>query len=330
MPAVVDLAAMRDAIAQMGGDAAQINPLVPAELVIDHSVQVDAFGTRDAFRVNAEREFERNQERYSFLRWGQGAFDDFSVVPPGHRDRPPGQPRVPRARGLSATRRPGQAYPDTLVGTDSHTTMVNGLGVLGWGVGGNRGRGGDARPADVDADPAGARLPPARRAARGRDRDRPRADRHRDAARARRRGDVRGVLRRRPRRPAACRPRDDRQHVAGVRLDLRDLPDRRRDAHNTSSSPAARPSRSRSSRHMPRSRGCGTTRARSSRPSPTRSSSTSATVEPSLAGPKRPQDRVVAQSSRRPSSRRRCATTSQRRRSGRRAGRGGRRVLSGV
>ena len=82
VPAVVDLAAMRDAMAEMGGDPAQINPLVPAELVIDHSVQVDAFGTRDAFRVNAEREFERNQERYAFLRWGQGAFDDFSVVPP--------------------------------------------------------------------------------------------------------------------------------------------------------------------------------------------------------------------------------------------------------
>ena len=82
VPAVVDLAAMRDAMAEMGGDPAKINPLVPAELVIDHSVQVDAFGTRDAFRVNAEREFERNQERYAFLRWGQGAFDDFAVVPP--------------------------------------------------------------------------------------------------------------------------------------------------------------------------------------------------------------------------------------------------------
>ena len=111
VPAVVDLAAMRDAIAEMGGDAAKINPLVPAELVIDHSVQVDAFGTRDAFRVNAEREFERNQERYAFLRWGQGAFDDFSVVPPGHGHRPPGQPRVPRARRLSQTRRPARPTP---------------------------------------------------------------------------------------------------------------------------------------------------------------------------------------------------------------------------
>ncbi|MEA2140342.1 MAG: aconitate hydratase, partial [Solirubrobacteraceae bacterium] len=135
VPAVVDLAAMRDAIAQMGGDAAQINPLVPAELVIDHSVQVDAFGTRDAFRVNAEREFERNTERYSFLRWGQGAFDDFSVVPPDtgivHQVN-----LEYLARVVFSNDKTGQAYPDTLVGTDSHTTMVNGLGVLGWGVGG--------------------------------------------------------------------------------------------------------------------------------------------------------------------------------------------------
>jgi aconitate hydratase len=135
VPAVVDLAAMRDAIAEMGGDAARINPLVPAELVIDHSVQVDAFGTRDAFRVNAEREFERNQERYSFLRWGQGAFDDFSVVPPDtgivHQVN-----LEYLARVIFPNEKTGQAYPDTLVGTDSHTTMVNGLGVLGWGVGG--------------------------------------------------------------------------------------------------------------------------------------------------------------------------------------------------
>ncbi len=137
VPAVVDLAAMRDAIARMGGDAAQINPLVPAELVIDHSVQVDAFGTRDAFRVNAEREFERNEERYSFLRWGQGAFDDFSVVPPDtgivHQVNLEYLARVVFSHTSPGG---GQAYPDTLVGTDSHTTMVNGLGVLGWGVGG--------------------------------------------------------------------------------------------------------------------------------------------------------------------------------------------------
>jgi aconitate hydratase len=135
VPAVVDLAAMRDAMAEMGGDPAKINPLAPAELVIDHSVQVDAFGTREAFAVNAEREFERNRERYAFLRWGQGAFDDFAVVPPDtgivHQVNLEYLARV--VFGNDTT---GQAYPDTLVGTDSHTTMVNGLGVLGWGVGG--------------------------------------------------------------------------------------------------------------------------------------------------------------------------------------------------
>jgi len=135
VPAVVDLAAMRDAMADMGGDPAAINPLAPAELVIDHSVQVDAFGTRDSFRFNAELEFERNQERYTFLRWGQGAFDDFAVVPPDtgivHQVN-----LEYLARVVFDNDKTGQAYPDTLVGTDSHTTMVNGLGVLGWGVGG--------------------------------------------------------------------------------------------------------------------------------------------------------------------------------------------------
>src|ERR1700678_1857408 len=135
VPAVVDLAAMRDAIAEMGGDPAKINPLAPAELVIDHSVQVDAFGTRDSFRFNAEREFERNQERYVFLRWGQGAFDEFAVVAPDtgivHHVNLEYLSRV-----VFPNEKTRQAYPDTLVGTDSHTTMVNGLGVLGWGVGG--------------------------------------------------------------------------------------------------------------------------------------------------------------------------------------------------
>jgi aconitate hydratase len=135
VPAVVDLATMRDAMLAMGGDPAKINPLVPAELVIDHSVQVDAFGSSLAFERNAELEFERNQERYAFLRWGQGAFDNFKVVPPDtgivHQVNLEYLARVvfvDDARGL--------AYPDTLVGTDSHTTMINGLGVLGWGVGG--------------------------------------------------------------------------------------------------------------------------------------------------------------------------------------------------
>src|SRR5262249_14991060 len=133
-PAVVDLAAMRDAMAAMGGDPARINPLVPAELVIDHSVQVDEFGTRYAFDANAKLEFERNRERYAFLRWGQGAFEGFKVVPPDtgivH------QVNLEYLARVVFVDEDACAYPDTLVGTDSHTTMVNGLGVLGWGVGG--------------------------------------------------------------------------------------------------------------------------------------------------------------------------------------------------
>ncbi|MEI8306314.1 MAG: aconitate hydratase AcnA [Chloroflexales bacterium] len=141
VPCVVDLAAMRDAMAAMGGDPGMINPLQPVELVIDHSVQVDAYGSATALQANIDLEFERNQERYAFLRWGQTAFQNFKVVPPGngivHQVNLEYLARVvftsdenPRATG------PTQAYPDTLVGTDSHTTMINGLGVLGWGVGG--------------------------------------------------------------------------------------------------------------------------------------------------------------------------------------------------
>ncbi len=137
VPAVVDLAAMRDAIDEIGGDPTAINPLVDVDLVIDHSVQVDAFGNGMAFEVNAEREFERNQERYEFLKWGQKSFDNFRVVPPAtgicHQVNLEYIAQVVYSReqeGVLA------AYPDTLVGTDSHTTMVNGLGVLGWGVGG--------------------------------------------------------------------------------------------------------------------------------------------------------------------------------------------------
>jgi aconitate hydratase len=134
VPAIVDLAAMRDAMVGLGGDPARVNPQVPAELVIDHSIQVDIAGVADAFRRNAEIEFERNRERYQFLRWGQTAFDGFKVVPPNtgivH------QVNVEYLGRVVFTNEQGQAYPDTLVGTDSHTPMINGLGVLGWGVGG--------------------------------------------------------------------------------------------------------------------------------------------------------------------------------------------------
>src|SRR3712207_6801226 len=133
VPAVVDLAAMRSAMQEVGGDPKKINPLVPTDLVIDHSVQVDAFGTPAALQFNAEREFERNRERYEFLKWGQQAFDNFTVVPPAtgiiHQVNLEYLARVVEVKD-------GVAMPDTLVGTDSHTTMINGLGVLGWGVGG--------------------------------------------------------------------------------------------------------------------------------------------------------------------------------------------------
>ncbi|NOY92349.1 MAG: aconitate hydratase AcnA [Deltaproteobacteria bacterium] len=137
VPAVVDLAAMREAFRRMGGDASRINPLQPADLVIDHSVQVDYYGTKDAFSRNVEREFERNRERYQFLKWGQNAFENMRVVPPGtgivHQVNLEYLADVVFTRDVDGRT---LAYPDSLVGTDSHTTMINGLGVLGWGVGG--------------------------------------------------------------------------------------------------------------------------------------------------------------------------------------------------
>ncbi len=137
VPCVVDLATMREAIVELGGDPSKVNPLAPAELVIDHSVIADKFGTKDSFEQNTDIEYERNQERYRFLRWGQSAFDEFKVVPPGtgivHQVNIEYLARVVMVRSVDGVVR---AYPDTVVGTDSHTTMVNGLGVLGWGVGG--------------------------------------------------------------------------------------------------------------------------------------------------------------------------------------------------
>ncbi len=136
VPAVVDLAAMRDAMADLGGDPARINPLCPVDLVVDHSVQVDYFGSQTALARNSEIEFKRNRERYEFLRWGQSAFEQFRVVPPStgivH------QVNLEYLASVVFQETDGEqllAYPDTLVGTDSHTTMINGLGVVGWGVG---------------------------------------------------------------------------------------------------------------------------------------------------------------------------------------------------
>ena len=192
VPAVVDLAAMRDAMVSLGGDAERINPLVPVDLVIDHSVIVDEFGTPNALARNVELEYQRNAERYRFLKWGQKAFENFRVVPPGtgicHQVNLEylGQTVWTKDDGGKTI-----AYPDTCVGTDSHTTMINGIGVLGWGVGRHRGGGGHARPAHLDAAARGDRLRADRRDGRGHHRHRPGADHLPDAAQARRGGQVR-------------------------------------------------------------------------------------------------------------------------------------------
>ena len=232
VPAVVDLAAMRDAMAHLGGDPNKINPLAPVDLVIDHSVMVDAFGSEGAFQINVDKEYERNRERYAFLRWGAGAFDNFRVVPPGtgichqvNLEYLAQTVWTKKANGGHPV-----AFPDTLVGTDSHTTMVNGLAVLGWGVGGI-----EAEAAMLGQpismlipEVVGFRLT-------GELKDGVTATdlvlTVTEMLQAGRRGrQVRGVLRRRPRQSAARGPRHHRQHGAGIWRDLRLLPDRRGDA----------------------------------------------------------------------------------------------------
>ena len=175
VPAVVDLAVMRDAMVKLKKDPKKINPLNPVDLVIDHSVTVDAFGSPQAFGKNVELEMERNLERYEFLRWGQQAFNNFRVVPPGtgicH------QVNLEYLAKVVWTKKRGKtimAYPDTLVGTDSHTTMINGLGVLGWGVGG-------IEPAHFDADSRSCRVQIYWGTEGGNHRNRPGSDRHRNA-----------------------------------------------------------------------------------------------------------------------------------------------------
>ena len=273
VPCVVDLAAMRDAMRDQGGDPKAINPLIPVELVIDHSVQVDEFATRLAIERNVELEFERNHERYAFLRWGQGAFDNFRVVPPNtgivHQVNLEYLARVVEVRD-------GVAFPDTLVGTDSHTTMVNGLGVLGWGVGGIEAEAamlGEALSMLVPQ-VVGFRL--TGRAARRRDGDRSRAHRDRDPAQDRSRGEARRVLRAGRRLARPRRPRDAREHEPRDRRDVRLLPRRRRRRSGTCASPAATPVGSRSSRRTARRTSSGMTRASS--PSTRRSSSSTSTT----------------------------------------------------
>ncbi len=223
VPCVVDLAAMREAMVALGGDPERINPLSPAELVIDHSVIADVFGREDAFVRNAELEFERNAERYQFLRWGQRAFADFKVVPPDT-----GICHQVNLEYLSRVifDRDGVAYPDTLVGTDSHTTMVNGLAVLGWGVGGIEAE------AAMLGQPISMLIPRVvgfklsgvlPDGATATDLVLTVTEMLRES---RRRREIRRVLRPGRHQRAAGQPRHHRQHEPRVRLDVCHLPDR--------------------------------------------------------------------------------------------------------
>ena len=231
VPAVVDLAAMRDGIARLGGDPNRVNPLQPVELVIDHSVQVDYFGQANAFQLNAELEFSRNKERYAFLRWGQNAFDNFRVVPPDtgivHQVNLEYLARVVMTADSAdgAVLFPRHAGRHRLAYDDGEWAGRGGVG-----RGRHRGRSGDARSADFHAHPQGPRIPADRHDARRRHRHGSRADHHRTAAQARCRRQVRGVLRPGPRRFDDCRSCHARQHVPGVRRDHRDFSDRRHDA----------------------------------------------------------------------------------------------------
>ena len=283
VPAVVDLAAMRNAMADFGGDPEQINPLIPVELVIDHSVQVDVFGTRGAFARNVELEFERNRERYAFLRWGQKAL-------PRLQGRAAGTGIVHQVNLEYLARvieeRDGVAFPDTLVGTDSHTTMVNGLGVLGWGVGGIEAE------AAMLGEPLSMLVPQV--VGFKLTGELPEGATATDLVLT-----VTEILRQTGvvgkfveyfghglAGAAARRPRDDREHVARVRRHLRLLPGRRADAHVPAPDRAAATSGSRSSRRTARRTCSGTTRRE-----PTYSQVVEldlSTVEPTLAGPAPP------------------------------------------
>ncbi len=260
VPCVVDLATMREAMEDLGGDPSKINPLAPAEMVIDHSVIADVFGTPEAFERNVEIEYERNKERYQFLRWGQGAFDDFKVVPPGtgivHQVNIEHLARVVFTREVDGEPR---RTPTRSSAPTRHTTMVNGIGVVGWGVGGIEAEAAMlGQPVSmliprVVGFKLNGELPEGATAT-----DLVLTD-HRDAARARCGRQVRGVLRTRRLRAAAGQPRHDRQHEPGVRLHDRGLPDRRGDDQVPRADRPRRRSSSRWSRPTPRSRASGTT-----------------------------------------------------------------------
>ena len=244
VPAVVDLAAMRDAMAAMGGDPQAINPQVPVDLVIDHSVMVDYFGHPDSFERNVAREYERNGERYAFLKWGAEAFDNFRVVPPGtgicHQVNLEYLAQTVWTRQSANGSAETYAFPDTLVGTDSHTTMVNGLSVLGWGVGGIEAE------AAMLGQPISMLIPEvvgfklSGELAEGRDGDGSGAHGDANAARARRGRQVCRILRPGPRPSLARGSSHDRQHGAGIWRNLRIFPGRYRYAQLSESSPGGK------------------------------------------------------------------------------------------
>ncbi len=288
VPAVVDLAALRSAVVRSGGDPKRVNPFIPVDLVIDHSVQVDRFGSTDAYAANLQWEYRRNRERYALLNWAQQAFEGFRVVPPGmgicHQVNLEHLGRVVSSRG-------GWVFPDTLVGTDSHTPMINGLGVLGWGVGGI-----EAEAAMLgqpmflpEADRTWSQDP--RNAPDRYDGHRSRPDPDPNAESTRRRRQVRRILRTRLERSQHRRPRHAVEHVAGVRRHINTLPGRLEHSEiSESDGPAARSS-SLVERYT-REQGLFRT---DEDPEPLFNEVLDldlGKVEPSVAGPKRPQDRV--------------------------------------
>ncbi len=293
VPAVVDLAAMRSAMRRLGGDPKKINPLIPVDLVIDHSVQVDFFGSDNALQANVELEFERNRERYEFLRWGQRSFQNFRAVPPNvgivHQVN---LEFLAKAVFLGRDGQGAVAFPDTLVGTDSHTTMINGLGVVGWGVGGIEAEAvmlGQPlymlMPEVVGMELTGQLSP----GATATDLVLTVTEILRKAGR---RGKIRRVLRSGRLVDVAGGSSDDRQHGAGIRGDDGLLPGRRRDAELPAADRTHGAGSASWSNATRRNRGCSAPTTRRRRSTPRHSTLDLSTVEPCVAGPKRPQDRV--------------------------------------
>ena len=306
VPAVVDLAAMREAMKRLGGDPKKINPLAPVDLVIDHSVQVDYFGTADAFTKTPKSSSSATSSATRSCAGARLPFDNFRAYSAGHRHLPSGQSRISRAGGFSRPkRRRDFAYPDTVVGTDSHTTMINGLGVVGWGVGGIEAEAALLGQPIIMLIPEVIGFKLARQVARRRDRHGPGANRRADAAQKRRGRKIRRVLRRRAFELEPRRPRDHRQHGAGVRRDDRLFSQWMTRRCAIWISPGAIRTRSNSSKLMRKSRACSAPISRPIRCLPIRLELDLGSVVPSLAGPRRPQDRVPLTESKQAHSKRR-------------------------